>query len=278
MTDLRSADLLGGLLDDLEGEGDQLLETVERLGPDGWTTATPAPGWTVATQVAHLLWTDEVAAVAAHSHESAEAKQAWDEVVLAAIDDPTGYVDRAAFEGAALPRDEVLERWAAARAGLRTALTAMPAGQKMPWFGPPMSAASMATARFMETWAHALDVYDAAATSIGQGRPAPTDRIRHVAYLGVRTRNYAYSVQQEEPPAEEFRVELTAPSGAVWGWGPEDAAQRVTGPAYDFCLLVTQRVNRADTGLVAVGDDAEHWLGIAQAFAGPPGPGREATS
>jgi uncharacterized protein (TIGR03084 family) len=277
MTDLRSADLLGGLLDDLTAEGDQLRATVERLGGDGWTAPTPAPGWTVATQVAHLLWTDEVAVLAAHSVRSVEAKQAWDDVVLAAIDDPMGYVDKGAFEVAALPRDEVLARWDAGREALREALTELPSGQRMPWFGPPMSAASMATARFMETWAHALDVYDAAAPLTQQSRPQPTDRIRLVAHLGVRTRNYAYSVHQEEPPAEEFRVELTAPSGAVWSWGPDDAAQSVRGPAYDFCLLVTQRVNRADTDLVAVGDDAEHWLGIAQAFAGPPGDGREAT-
>jgi uncharacterized protein (TIGR03084 family) len=276
MTDLRSADLLGGLLDDLTAEGDQLRETVERLGPGGWTTATPAPGWTVATQVAHLLWTDEVAVLAAHSHETAEAKQAWDDVVLAAINDPFGYVDEGAFEVAKLPRDEVLTRWAAGRAALRAALTELPPGQKMPWFGPPMSAASMATARFMETWAHALDVYDAAAKEIGQRRPAPTDRIRHVAHLGVRTRNYSYSVHEEEPPTDEFRVELTAPSGEVWAWGPEEAVQSVRGPAYDFCLLATQRVNRADTALVAVGADAEHWLDIVQAFAGPPGAGREA--
>ena len=265
-------DLLTGLLDDLTAEGDQLRGTVERLGPEGWTTTTPAPGWTVATQVVHLMWTDEVAVLAAHSHETPEAKQAWDDVVLAAINDPLGYVDAAALELAELPRDEALERWSASRSAFRAALTGLPEGQKMPWFGPPMSAASMATARFMETWAHALDVYDAAGE-----RPPPTDRIRHVAHLGVRTRNYSYSVHQEEPPADEFLVQLTAPSGELWTWGPEDAAQSVRGPAYDFCLLVTQRVNRADTDLVAVGEDAEHWLGIAQAFAGPPGPGREAT-
>ena len=239
-------DLLQGLLDDLAAEGDQLRDDRRparrpRAGP----RPTPAPGWTVATQVAHLLWTDEVAILAAHSHESPEAKQAWDDVVLAAINDPTGYVDQGALELAARPRDELLDRWSASRAALRQALTELPAGQKMPWFGPPMSAASMATARFMETWAHALDVYDAAGE-----RPAPTDRIRHVAHLGVRTRNYAYSVHEETPPAEEFRVELTAPSGELWSWGPEDAAQSVRGPAYDFCLLVTQRVNRADTDLV----------------------------
>jgi uncharacterized protein (TIGR03084 family) len=262
-------DLLQGLLADLTAEGDQLRETVDRLGAEGWTQPTPAPGWTVATEIAHLLWTDEVAVLAAQSHASPEAKQAWDDVVLAAINDPMGYVDAGALEIASLPRDEVLDRWRDSREGLRRALTELPAGQKMPWFGPPMSAASMATARFMETWAHALDVYDAAGE-----RPAPTDRIRHVAHLGVRTRNYAYSVHEEEPPADEFRVELTAPSGELWSWGPEDAAQSLRGSAYDFCLLVTQRVHRDDTDLVAVGPDAEQWLTIAQAFAGPAGEGR----
>jgi uncharacterized protein (TIGR03084 family) len=261
-------ELLLGLLDDLAAEGDQLRSIVEQLGPEGWGRQTPAPGWSVATQVVHLMWTDEVATHAAHSHESPEAKQAWDDVVLAAIDDPLGYVDAAAFELAELPRDEVLARWSASRSALRSALTDLPAGHKMPWFGPPMSAASMATARFMETWAHSLDVHDAEGA-----RPAPTDRIRHVAHLGVRTRRYAYSVHQEEPPTEELFVELVAPSGELWTWGPEDASQSVRGPAYDFCQLVTQRVHRDDTDLVAIGPDADHWLDIAQAFAGPPGAG-----
>jgi uncharacterized protein (TIGR03084 family) len=259
-------------LDDLAAEGDQLRETVLRLGEDGWQRDTPAAGWTVATSVAHLLWTDEVAVLSAHSLRGEADKAAWDEVVLGAIADPHGFVDAGAHELAALPRDEVLSRWDAGRAALRQALTEVPDGAKMPWFGPQMSPASMATARFMETWAHALDVYDAAGS-----RPAPTDRIRHVAHLGIRTRNYAYSVQEEPPPAEELRVELTAPSGETWAWGPVDAAQSVAGSAYDFCLLVTQRVHRDDTDLVAVGDDAEHWLGIAQAFAGPSGPGRAAS-
>jgi uncharacterized protein (TIGR03084 family) len=123
----------------------------------------------------------------------------------------------------------------------------------------------------METWAHALDVYDALGLDV-----SPTDRIRHVAHLGVRTRSFAFSVHELDPPAEEFRVELVAPSGETWVWGPADAAQSVRGSAYDFCLLVTQRRHRDDTDLVATGADAQRWLAIAQAFAGPPGPGREA--
>ncbi len=61
----------------------------------------------------------------------------------------------------------------------------------------------------------------------------------------------------------------------MWTWGPEDAPERVTGPALDFCLLVTQRRHRADLALVAEGETADQWLDIAQAFAGPPGTGRK---
>jgi len=71
-----------------------------------------------------------------------------------------------------------------------------------------------------------------------------------------------------------FRIALIAPSGDLWAWGPEEAGQSVTGTAYDFCLLVTQRVHRADTALVATGPGADRWLDIAQCFAGPPGQGR----
>ena len=258
------SELLEGLLDDLTAEGDQLRATVEGLGPDGWTRPTPAPGWTVATQVAHLLWTDEVAVAAATD------KEAWDAHVVAAINDPTGYVDRAALEVARLAPQALLARWGAARTALAAALRGLPDGQKMPWFGPPMSATSMATARFMETWAHGLDVH--AALDV---EPEVTDRIRHVAHIGVRARDFAFSVHGLEKPAGEFRVSLTAPSGDLWAWGPEDATQTVTGAAYDFCLLVTQRINRADTSLVATGRDAATWLSIAQCFAGPPGEGRE---
>ncbi len=257
--------LLDQLLDDLAVEGSLLRQAVAGLDEDGWHAPTPAVGWDVATSVAHLLWTDEVATAAATD------RSAWDDVVLAAAQAPDDFVDTAAHEVARSAPPALLTRWDAARAALREALRGLPAGARLPWFGPPMSAASMATARFMETWAHALDVYDGLGLDV-----APSDRIRHVAHLGVRTRDFAFSVHGLAPPSAEFRVELSAPSGAVWSWGPDAAEQRVHGPAYDFCLLVTQRRHRDDTALVATGADAERWLGLAQAFAGPPGTGRGA--
>ena len=255
--------VLDTILADLKVEGDQLWSTVSGLDDDGWRTPTPAEGWDVATQVAHLLWTDEVAVVAATD------KAAWDDVVVAAMADPHGFVDARARDIARLAPEALLARWGAAREELARTLRDYPPGERMAWFGPPMSPPSMATARFMETWAHALDVYDALDVSV-----EPTDRIRHVAHLGVRTRDFAFVTQGLEPPAEEFRVELTAPSGDLWSWGPDDAAQRVTGPAHGFCLLVSQRVHRDDAGIEADGKDADAWLDIAQCFAGPPGEGR----
>ncbi|WP_285502582.1 TIGR03084 family metal-binding protein [Actinokineospora sp. NBRC 105648] len=256
---------LGGLLADLRAEGDQLDSWVADLGADQWRAPTPAAGWSVAHQVAHLAWTDERALLSATDPDGfiAETTQAL------AGGDPQQFVDKGAADGAQLPPDELLARWRELRVGLAGALAGVPAGAKLLWYGPPMSPASMATARIMETWAHAGDVADA----LGIKRE-PTERIRHVAHLGVRTRDFAYLVRAKAVPTEQFRVELVGPGGGVWVWGPEDAAQRVSGSAWDFCRLVTQRVHRDDTDLVAVGADADEWLGIAQAFAGPPGEGR----
>ena len=255
---------LTALLADLRDEGELVESWVADLGPDGWALPTPAAGWTVAHQIAHLAWTDEQALRAATD------PAAFTEAVTAAFTsapDPSRVVDDAAAEVAARP--DLLAHWRDTRAALAEALAAVPAGTKLPWFGPPMSPASMATARIMETWAHGTDVADALGI-----RREPSARLRHVAHIGVRTRDFAYAVRGLPAPAEPFRIELTGPDGEVWTWGPDDAAQRVRGTAFDFCLLVTQRVHRADTSLLADGAEADRWLDIAQAFAGPPGEGR----
>ncbi|MFF8906536.1 TIGR03084 family metal-binding protein [Streptomyces olivaceoviridis] len=251
------------VIDDLRAESGELDQLVAESSASQWALPTPAPGWTVAHQIAHLAWTDRSALLAV---TDADAFRALVEKALAA---PGSFVDEGAEEGAVLPPAELLAVWRGGRTALDRALRDAPAGARFPWYGPPMSAASMATARLMETWAHGLDIADA----LGVVRP-PTDRLRHVARLGVRTRDFAFHVHGLTPPDEEFRVELTAPSGQVWAYGDERAAQRVTGPALDFCLLVTQRAHRDGLALTATGPDADHWLDIAQAFAGPPGTGR----
>ena len=102
----------------------------------------------------------------------------------------------------------------------------------------------------------------------------PTSRLRHVAHIGVGARAFSYAVHGKALPQAPVRVELTGPDGDLWAWGPADATDRVTGPALDFCLLVTQRRHRDDLALAIDGPAAAEWMAIAQAFAGAAGTGR----
>lgn len=251
------------IIDDLRDESNALDALVAGLPTEAWSQATPAPGWTIAHQIAHLLWTDRV------SLTSITDEPAFGAILTSASANPLGFVDEAAEQLALTPPAQLLADWRTTREQLHAALRGVADGRKLLWFGPPMSAPSMATARLMETWAHGLDVADALGADV-----KATNRLRSIAHLGVRTRDFAFSVHGLTPPAEPFRVELTGADGDVWTWGPEDAAQRVTGSALDFCFLVTQRRARTELDVLASGPDAERWLGIAQAFAGPPGAGR----
>ena len=257
------AGLLGALLADLAAEAEALDAVVAELEDTAWLTPTPAEGWTIAHQIAHLAWTDEQALTAVREPDRFGANGAG-------IDLGTAVADAAA-RGAGEDPGTLLTRWRAGRLALAAELRELPEGIRLPWYGPPMSAASMATARLMETWAHGLDVTDALRLP-----PSLSSRLRHVAHLGVRTRDYAFALAGRPAPPEPFRVELAGPGGRLWTWGPEDAARRVTGPALDFCLRVTRRRHRADLALRATGPDADRWLDLAQAFAGPPGTERPA--
>jgi uncharacterized protein (TIGR03084 family) len=254
---------LAELLTDLDHETADLDGTVAGLSEVDWSRLTPADGWTVAHQIAHLVWGDRMALIAVTDPE------AFGAVLAQALADPDGFVDRATAEELAPPA-ELLDRWRYGRTRLREAIAAMPPGTKAPWFGTMMSAPSMATGRLMEVWAHGQDVADALGI-----RRQPTDRLRHVAYLGYRTLGHSFATHRRPVPEEPVRVELAGPDLI---FGPADATDRVVGPAYDFCLLVTQRRHRADLALQASGPVADEWLDIAQAFAGPPGTGRQPAS
>ncbi|GLY53348.1 TIGR03084 family metal-binding protein [Lentzea sp. NBRC 102530] len=239
------------LLADLDAESRSLDEIVQ--GAD-FSVPTPAEGWTVGHQIGHLMWTDKAAILAITDPEAFKAQPLTADIV-----------DRTAAEAAVLP--DLVELWRDSRAALREHLAK--AEGKILWFGPPMSPASMATARIMETWAHGQDVADA----LGVVRE-PTARIKHVCHIGVRTMGFAFLLNGLAVPEVPVRVELTGPSGELWTWGPQDAENRVSGPALDFAWLVTQRRNREELAIEAVGPVAQEWVPIAQAFAGPPGGGR----
>ncbi len=237
---------------DLAAEHEVLDAVLAGLTDEQWATPTPSPGWTVADQIGHLTYFDG-AAVLALTDEAAFAASIGP--LLADMDGVTLHRDH--------PPAELLAAWRANRSRLLDVVGQVDPGGRVPWYGPSMSVRSFLTARLMETWAHGQDVVD----TVGITRE-PTDRLRHICQIGFITRTWTYANRREELPAADVRLELVAPSGETWRWGPEDAAQSVRGPALDFCLVVTQRRHVDDTALQTQGAAARDWMEKAQAFAG----------
>lgn len=136
---------------------------------------------------------------------------------------------------------------------------------RVKWVGPDMSARSSITARLMETWAHGQEIYDV----LGVEREN-ADRIGNIAILGVNTYGWTYKTRREDPPGPMPFVKLTAPSGASWEYGDAQTENVIEGAAEEFCQVVTQTRNIADTGLAVTGSIAKDWMSKAQCFAGPP--------
>jgi uncharacterized protein (TIGR03084 family) len=245
---------------DLAAEQRSLDALVTDLPAEHWSRATPSAGWTVTDQIGHLAYFDRSAALAINDPAAFAA-------IVRAIETGgrgEGPVEVAVAATRSLGHDEVLDDWRVARDALLAAAAGLGEHTRVPWYGPSMGAISFLTARLMETWAHGEDV----AMAVGAERAA-TDRLRHVAQLGVITRSWSYAVRGATVPSEDVRVRLRAPSGATWEWHP-DATQAIEGDAVDFCRVVTQRRNVSDTWLEVHGDAAAGWMRIAQAFAGAP--------
>jgi uncharacterized protein (TIGR03084 family) len=254
---------LDALADDLGAETHELLALIESLDVAGWATPTPAPGWRIQEQIAHLAYFDEQAALAARDPDGFRRE------LEAALADPEGITERIASRSRGMEPAAVLDWFLAARAEMVATFLALDPSTRVPWYGPPMSLGSSLTARIMETWAHGQDVADALGAE-----HAVTPALRHVAYLGFRTFGFSFVNRGLDAPDVAVAVDLVAPDGSTWSFGDAGAVDRVRGPALDFALVVTQRRNLADTDLVVEGPVAGEWMGIAQAFAGPPGEGR----
>lgn len=255
------------VVDDLLAEQAALDAVVAEIADEAWATPTPSPRWTVTDQIGHLTYFDRAAALAIRD-TSAFVDQRNE--LIGRFADPVAIDEFTLGDFRALAPAEQLAAWRAGRADLEAAARTLTDDQRVEWYGPSMGAKSFVTARLMETWAHGQDVVDA--LDAADLRP-DTDRLVHVAQLGVITRGWSYLVRGETPPDTPVRVVLAAPSGAEWTWGPADAGAVVRGPAGDFCRVVTQRRNVADTDLVVEGAAAIDWMRKAQAFAGAPSDG-----
>ena len=256
---------------ELADEQQALDDIVAPLGEDAWETATPSPRWTVGDQIGHLTYFDETATLAIIDPDG--FRSAVDALMGVASGGEGAIDDLTLGAHRRLAPPQRLASWRDGRRKLADAAATLAEDARVPWYGPSMGGKSFLTARLMEAWAHGQDVVDA----VGASR-VPTDRLRHIAQLGVITRGWSYANRRMEVPEVAVDVVLEAPSGATWTWGPGDASEAVRGPAEDFCLVVTQRRHADDTSLELLGDAAHDWMVRAQAFAGPPSDGPDAGS
>ncbi len=247
---------------DLKWEQDTLDALVSEMAPSAWEFLTPGGEWTVKDQICHLAYFDHTARLSA---TDAQAFNAHVTELVGKADNMEKISWLTLAKGRAMRANELIDWWRSERQQLVAALSGLDPKQRLPWYGPPMSARSFATARLMETWAHGQDVYDV----LKKGRPA-SPGLKHIVHLGVTTFGWSFSNRGLEIPETPVRLELTSPSGDIWRWGDEATEASIIGPAEQFCLVVTQRRHIDDTSLVTTGEIARQWMLVAQAFAGPP--------
>jgi len=252
---------------DLRTEYEELDALVSSLGEQEWHQATPFYGWSIYDEIAHLCYTDSNTLLAM---EDAEAFRIHAQKLVAWMEADKPLMEFSYADMGQPPVADLLTRWREVRERLLQKAQTYSSKDRFPWYGPSMSAQSLMTARIMEVWAHGQDIYDTLKIT-----RKSSDRIRHIAHLGVLTYQWSFVTNQQKPPKTPPYVELTAPSGELWSWGVESTEDYVKGPAVDFCLLVTRRRHSQDLALKSQGVAASAWLRIAQCFAGPPEPGPE---
>ncbi|WOE75593.1 TIGR03084 family metal-binding protein [Alterisphingorhabdus coralli] len=248
--------------EDFRTECDAIHALVAPLDTERLAQPTAFKGWSVDAILRHLhVWN-----VAADLSLTDEAGfQAFFAKVGAAV----AKGGMSAFESdylEGLSGPELVKAWVEFYPQLADHFAAADPKQRVAWAGPSMSARSSITARLMESWAHAQAIYD----MLGQVRQ-DGDHIRNIVVLGVNTFGWTYKNRKLPVPETMPLLELTAPqSGDIWRYGEPGDAGRISGSATEFCQVVTQTRNIADTDLQVEGDIAREWMAMAQCFAGPP--------
>ncbi len=247
---------------DFRAEADELHTLLVGLKPDDWARATLFKSWTVNDIVQHLHAGDMLAAASVAGPEPFARLQAE---IRAQRDRGMSRLQETRYRLAHLTGQPLREQWYAQMIKLCDQLAVLPADTRLKWAGPDMGVRMFATARQMENWAHGQAVYDL----VGAQRQ-PTDRLRNIAELGVRTYRWTFT-NRGVPVAEPAPyVRLAAPSGDTWEWNDPSPDNSIQGHALDFCQVVTQVRNVADTTLQVIGAPAQAWMSMAQCFAGPP--------
>ena len=247
-------------IQDFRDEIEDLHALFAAMPQAAWPAATGFKAWTVEDILQHLHHSDLMAMASADGAAAFAAFRARAQALRA-----QGMTNvQATREMLGNPQGTaLLALWHRTAHGLCDRLMLLPPDTRMPWAGPGMGLRMFATARQMETWSHAQAIWDL----LGRHRPPAAARLRNIAEIGVRTYGWTFRNRNQEPPGPQPAVTLHAADG-TWRW--EGQGGLVEGDAVQFCQVVAQTRNIADTTLRVEGDAAQAWMNLAQCFAGPP--------
>lgn len=236
-------------------------KVVKDLSDSKWDIKTPFYDWTIRDEVCHLAYFDDKASLAATDPDG------FQQDMMNAFEGITNVEDflvKTVKELKKMPPKKLMDFWVKERTKMIKVFEVLDPEDKIPWYGPPMTAKSFVIARMMETWAHGQDVADAVSF-----KREPTERLKHIAQLGVKTFGWSFQNRGLQKPANKVRVELESPAGGIWLWNEDCTENSISGSAEDFCLVIAQRRHVDDTRLVTRGEIAREWMILAQVFAGP---------
>lgn len=247
------------ICDDIAAETRALSTVVEDLTEDQWRAPTVAEGWDSHETILHLGATDWIC------YLTLVNPKLFVDIRTQLSKGETSVHKAVGPHVRGLQGSELWEWFLTGRSEMLGALGDTDPKARITWLGPDIGARSLATSRLLETWTHSHDLAD----SFGIQYPR-TNRLRHIAHIGVVTREFSYVNQGLTPPKEPVRVELVSPNGDQWSWGPDDATNKVSANAYEFCKVITRRIPVAESAVETHGVLAQKWMEIAQPWIEPP--------
>jgi len=254
---------------DFRDECNAVFSILENLKEQDYEMPTQFKGWTFNNVIGHLHVWNYAADI---SLKDGDEWKNFANSALQALGNGSSMNEFEQTITKGIQGPELLSMWKEYYTDMTERFAVADPKKRVKWMGPDMSARSSISARHMETWAHAQELYD----SLGLDR-INEDRIKNIVVIGNNTFKWCFTVHKKTLPTIRPYLKLISPSGEIWEYNEFSEDHKIEGLAEEFCQVVTQVRNIQDVDLKLTGSIAEEWMSVAQCFAGgaeqPPKPG-----
>ena len=254
---------------DFRDECNAVFSILENLKEQDYEMPTQFKGWTFNNVIGHLHVWNYAADI---SLKDGDEWKNFANSALQALGNGSSMNEFEQTITKGIQGSELLSMWKEYYTDMTERFAVADPKKRVKWMGPDMSARSSISARHMETWAHAQELYD----SLGLDR-INEDRIKNIVIIGNNTFKWCFTVHKKTLPTIRPYLKLISPSGKIWEYNEFSEDHKIEGLAEEFCQVVTQVRNIQDVNLKLTGSISEEWMSVAQCFAGgaeqPPLPG-----